>query len=114
MLDRDTKALDRILSDDFVYCHTTGRTNTRQQFIESAQGRLTWQSIQSEQPLVRIHGGTAIVSGVQHWVLTVTPGSPPMTVNVQNVEVFVKRDGRWLLAHSQSNQLAEQKPAPPR
>ena len=64
MVRQDYSALDRLLANDLVYTHSTGKVETKQQFIERIQsGGLRYRSIDDPEPLLRVYGDTAVVTG---------------------------------------------------
>lgn len=94
--DRDAKALERILSDDFVYRSPEGEVN-RADFIKNVvalPGRIV--SVEGKDLRVRLFGETAVMTGVQLSVLR-ADGKELESI-AAFTDVFVRRRGRWLLA----------------
>ncbi|HEX7312538.1 MAG TPA: nuclear transport factor 2 family protein [Pyrinomonadaceae bacterium] len=106
--DRDAKALERILSDDFVYRSPEGEVN-RADFIKNVNalpGRIV--SVEGKDLRVRIFGETAVMTGAQVAVLRTDDGKELESV-AAFTDIFVRRRGRWLLALAHGVEL----PAPP-
>ena len=64
-VNNDVGALNRILSDDLSYVHTTAAVDTKESFTSGiASGRLNYESIVSSNTAVRLYGdNTALVTG---------------------------------------------------
>jgi ketosteroid isomerase-like protein len=64
LLQADAVALDTLLSDDLTFHGPSGGTTTKAAYLDSLRsGRLAYDSIEATEPLVRVHGVTAIVTG---------------------------------------------------
>jgi hypothetical protein len=64
LLAGDVATLDSLLEDDLTFHSPYGTTDTKAGFIENLRsGRLKYDSIRDESPLIRIHGHTGIVTG---------------------------------------------------
>jgi hypothetical protein len=64
LLDGDVAILDALLVDDMTFHGPGGTARTKAEYLEALRsGRLSYQSIRAETPLIRIHGSTAIVTG---------------------------------------------------
>ena len=108
--DRDAKALERILSDDFVYRSPEGEVN-RADFIKNVvalPGRIV--SVEGKDMRVRIFGETAVMTGVQLSVVH-SEDRKELESIAAFTDVFVRRRGRWLLALAHGVEL-QTPPAP--
>ena len=64
LLVEDVLALDALLADDMTFHSPYGGASTKAEFLgELRSGRLMYDSISAEEPLTRLHGETAIVTG---------------------------------------------------
>jgi hypothetical protein len=64
LVDGDTDTLERLLSDDWTFYHPYGGFDSKAGYIESIRSRqLRYYSTKAEEPLIRLHGQTAIVTG---------------------------------------------------
>jgi hypothetical protein len=64
LLDDDVAALDTLLADDLTFHGPSGGTATIAAYLDRLRsGRLAYDSITAAQPLVRVHGVTAILTG---------------------------------------------------
>jgi ketosteroid isomerase-like protein len=60
----DVAVLDTLLADDLTFHGPSGGVTTKAKYLESLRsGRLAYDSITAEEPLIRVHGSTAIVTG---------------------------------------------------
>ena len=108
--DRDAKALERVLSDDFVYRSPEGEVN-RADFIKNVialPGHIL--SVEGKDLRVRIFGETAVMTGVQLSVLR-TDDRKELESIAAFTDIFVRRRGRWLLALAHGVEL-QTPPAP--
>jgi ketosteroid isomerase-like protein len=108
--DRDAKALERILSEDFIYRSPEGEVN-RADFIKNVialPGRIL--SVEGKDMRVRLFGETAVMTGVQLSVLR-TDDRKELESVVAFTDIFVRRRGRWLLALAHGVEL-QTPPAP--
>ncbi len=64
LLAEDTGVLDTLLADDMTFHNPYGEAGTKAAFLDDLRaGRLLYDSIRAEEPLIRLHGQTAIVTG---------------------------------------------------
>lgn len=94
---KDTRALERLLTEDFVY-RTPGAEVGRADFLKgvaAVPGLIT--SVEGEGLRVSVYGETAVLTGVQRARVRADDGSEQEGVNAFT-DVFVKRNGRWRLA----------------
>ena len=94
---KDTRALERLLTADFVY-RTPGAELGRADFLKgiaSVPGRIT--SVEGEGLRVSVYGETAVLTGVQRARVRADDGSEEEGLSAFT-DVFVKRRGRWRLA----------------
>lgn len=94
---KDTRALERRLTADFVY-RMPGAELSRADFLKgiaSVPGRIT--SVEGEGLRVSVYGETAILTGVQRAHVRADDGSVQEGLSAFT-DVFVKQNGRWRLA----------------
>ncbi len=93
----DIATLDRIYSDDLVYANATGALLTKAQHLADLKGRgLNFRSFKHDDVKVVVHGDTGILTGISTSAVEyhgAVSSSPRRFLNV-----FVKKDGRWLCA----------------
>ena len=104
MVRRDREALDRLLTDDLTYTHSTGQVETKAQFLASiASGAFVYTSIQPRDVQVRLSGDVAVLTGRAD--LRVRAQERDLDLAVRFTSVYVRRDGEWRMAAWQSTRI---------
>jgi len=100
---RDCPGWGALLADDWSVTHIDGNVITKAQALDLCR---TGPPVTStvDQLAVRIYGDTAIVTGRTKATAT---GATPETVILRFTDVFVQRDGRWMVVASHATRLAE-------
>lgn len=95
---KDGEALGRVLAGDFVYRTPGGEELGREAFLKNiASIPFEILSVRGENLKVSVFGETAVLTGVQ--VATVrTEGGKEEVGRGAFTDVFVRREGRWLMA----------------
>ena len=102
----DVADLDTLLPDDFFYYNPYGSASTKAEILENLHsGRLKYDSIKDEAPLIRLHGQTAIVTGRVdiHFQYEGRPIQAPLNYTA----VYGWTATHWHLLAYQSTQRAE-------
>jgi ketosteroid isomerase-like protein len=108
---KDAKALERVLTSDFVY-RTPGAELSRAEFLQnvaSLPGRIL--SIEGAELRVNVYGDTAVLTGVQRSRVRTDDGVEHAST-VAFTDIFVKQGGRWRLSLAYGVELPEQDGAP--
>lgn len=106
MVAADTATLNRILADDLTYTHSTGRTESKAQFIASIKsGAIRYQTFNRDDVSVRTYESAAVVTGTAK--VKVTSGGQEQAFLIRFVDVYVKRKGSWQMVAWQSTRLAQ-------
>jgi hypothetical protein len=93
----DLDELDRLMTDDMNYTHSTSTVDTKAEFLASLRsGRVRYLAIDPEERSVRIYGHTAVVQGIAHVLVKV--GERDVDVRLRFTEVYVDKDGAWKMA----------------
>ena len=111
--DKDAKALERILFEDFVYRSTEGEVS-RADFLKNINalpGRIL--SVEGKDVRARLYGETAVVTGAQVAVLRTDAGAELESI-VVFTDIFVRRDRRWRLALAHGVELPQSSAKPTR
>jgi len=95
----DVAALERIYSDDLVYANTNGMLLTKEQHLKELKARtLNFKSFKHEDVQVTVHGDTGVLTGISTSVVEYQGGEDHNSRRFVNV--FSKKDGKWLcVAH---------------
>ena len=108
---KDRNALSRILADDFVFRNSEGAGLTKPEFLELIGGfPAKILSLGGDQLNVDVYGETAVLTGIQR--ATTDGGGAEETSAVAFTDVFVKREGRWLMVLAYSVELPPNDAAP--
>jgi ketosteroid isomerase-like protein len=103
----DIKALDRILSDDLTYTHSTGRVDTKASLIDSIKsGTQKYEAMDHTDISVRLFRDVAVMSGTS--AVKVRSGGPSAELRsfqIRFINVYVKQTGRWQMVAWQSTRL---------
>ena len=94
---KDANALEPLVADDFVYRTHFGAESNKSEFLQSiAAIPIEIVSLRGEELKVNIYGDTAILTGVQRAEAR-QPESEIEESAVAFTDVFVRREGRWLM-----------------
>jgi len=97
-------SLEPILDDRLMFVHSSGWTETKQELIQDIKsGKLRYTNIQVLEAKARIYPSTAIVTGKGKFQVTLDGNN--LELNLSYTEVYVQKDGKWLLASRHSNKL---------
>lgn len=95
---QDKAALTRFLSDDLVYTHGGGKTQSKAEYIaDVTKGSPHYESFTDRGTKIRLYGHTAVLTGV----VDVKPAKGE-TYRVHTLEVFTDKDGQWQLVQKES------------
>ncbi|HEV2663812.1 MAG TPA: nuclear transport factor 2 family protein [Blastocatellia bacterium] len=95
---RDADALERILTDDFVYRSPGSQEVIKADFLKlSASFPHRIISIWGEEMKVNVYGSAAVTTGLQ-FAKTQTGEGAEETSVVMFTDVFVKQEGKWMLS----------------
>jgi ketosteroid isomerase-like protein len=105
MMHQDVSALDTLLDDDLSYIHTGGDLQTRSQFINTIRKQeLIYESIAPSDVRVRVYDGLALATGRSQMRVRNSAGLNSFAIRF--TEVYVRRDGHWLLTAWHATRLA--------
>lgn len=107
LLAADAKELDRILADDFVMIDVlTGSEVEKPLLVDVvASGRLRFEKIVPVDSRVRLHDGTAVITGRTE--LSGHFGEAHFAANSRYTHVFIQQQGRWQLLAAQGTRITE-------
>ena len=101
----DAAAIGRFVADDWVIVDADGSVIDRPRFISVIEsGALTHESMESTDVVARIHGDTAVVTGI-----TTSKGQfmgQGFTTRERATDVLARLNGRWLCVFSQLTRVA--------
>ena len=102
----DVAALDTLFADDLVYTHTTGRVETKAQFLATLRARrIVYDHISPrDRELRRPTPDVAVITGRARMQVTLADGRQDF--DIRFTDVLVRRGDRWQTALWQSTRLA--------
>jgi uncharacterized protein (TIGR02246 family) len=92
-----------LLADDWTVTHITAQVMTKAEAMEMCRSGPPLTST-VDQLAIRVYGDTAIVTGR---TTVKVGGSAPQTVALRFTDVFVRRDGRWIVIASHATRIAD-------
>jgi hypothetical protein len=104
MMKGDLVALDTLLDEELTYVPGKGSIQSRKEFIDAIKKRsLVYDSIAAHDVRVRVYHGLALATGRAEQHVRNGKGSSKFTVRF--TEVYVRREGRWLLTAWEARRL---------
>lgn len=101
VLKGDRSALDRLLSDDLSYTHSSSKTQTKEQFIQDAtSGATVYKTIDFENTKLRQYR-TVVVITQSALIITNQTG----TSHLYLTEVWSRDAGHWQMVSRQATKL---------
>jgi hypothetical protein len=103
---KDIAALNHLLSDDLIYCHSSARLDTKQSLIGAMQsGATVYEAVEPSDVKAQDLGGAVVLTGIAR--IRVTSGGKPNAFAVRFTDVYANRGGKWQMVTWQSTRLAE-------
>lgn len=103
MIAKDTVALGRLLTDDSVLVHMTGRRQPRKEYLsEIASGVLNYYSVETDSLEITVNGDTARMVGRSR-VNAAVYGGGRHTWRLQMDSQLRKEKGVWRIAYSRAS-----------
>ena len=92
-----------LLADDWSVTHITGQVITKAEAVATCKmPPVKIADYKIEDLTIRVFDGSAVVTGR---TTAVTAGATPIKVVLRFTDVFVRRNGRWLVVASHATQL---------
>jgi ketosteroid isomerase-like protein len=106
LLRNDIPSLDRILSDDLTYAHSTGKVEHKREFLSLlASGRLRYKEFQCSDVQIRVYGNAAVVTGKAD--IHVEFEGKANHVLLRYTAVYARTGGSWQMVAWQSTKIPE-------
>lgn len=105
MMKGDVVALDTLLDEELTYVPGKGSIQSRKEFIDAIKKRSTvYDSIAAHDVRVRVYHGLALATGRADQHVRNSKGTSKVTVRF--TEIYVRREGRWLLSAWEAKKVA--------
>ncbi len=96
MMEGDVVALDTLLDDEMSYVRAGGGLQSRPEFMDAIKNQtVVYESITPGKVRVRVFDGLALATGRTQ--MRVRSSSGVSSFGVRFTELYVRRDGHWLL-----------------
>jgi len=107
------EALANLASDNLSYGHSGGLVQNKQQFVDSlVNGQMDFQTLEGKNQTISIAGNNAIVR--HQFVSSASKAGAPTTIDVGNLLIWTKENGKWKLLARQAYKIPPPPPpAPP-
>lgn len=103
MIDKDTAALARLLTDDSILVHMTGHRQSRKEYLsEIASGVLNYYSVETDALEITLDGDSARMVGRSR-VNAAVYGGARHTWRLQMDSRLRKENGVWRIAYSRAS-----------
>jgi len=104
VLRKDFAAVERMLAPDLIYAHSTGIVDTRQTYLDKIKsGRQLYKTMNQRKISAKSYGDSAVTHSWMH--VTGVNQSGPFDDKVMMLHIWIKKDGRWLLAAHQTTKV---------
>lgn len=101
---KDFAKLEAMLTPDLIYAHSTGVIDDKSQYLSKMKaGKQNYAGIEHQSTTVRMHGDSAIAHSKVRMHGTNAEG--PFDNQLMMIHVWVKSNGKWLLAGHQTTRL---------
>ena len=102
----DVAALNKLLSDDLIYTHSSARLDTKQSLIENMQsGKTVYTAVVPSDVKAQDCGDAVVLTGVAR--ISVKSGANAMNFGVRFTDVYVNKGGNWQMIAWQSTRLPD-------
>ena len=102
VLNADRAALEKLVGADLSYTHSSGKTQTKGQFIQDVTGgAFHYKAIEFGDTQTRQYGNAAVVVTHAATITTVETG----TSHLYLTEVWAKQQGQWQMVSRQATKI---------
>jgi len=97
-------SLESVLDDRLMFIHSNGWAENKQELIQDIKsGKLRYVNIDISESTARLYANTAIVTGKGKF--TVLLDGNNLDINLYYTEVYILKNGKWVLASRHANRL---------
>ncbi|MGC2203627.1 MAG: nuclear transport factor 2 family protein [Stellaceae bacterium] len=106
MAHKDVATLNRLLSDDLVYTHSSARLDTKQSLIGAMEsGATVYTAVEPSDVKAQDLGDTVVLTGSCR--ISVMSQGRPNSFSVRFTDVYASKGGQWQMVAWQSTRLPE-------
>lgn len=104
MVTMNYDSLNPMLDERMIFIHSNGWSETKTEFIEDIKSsKLRYNSITVTEATARLYPGAAVIIG--RGKFNVKLDGKDLEFNLKYTEVYIQKNGKWLLASRHSNRL---------
>lgn len=97
-------SLESVLDDRLMFVHSNGWTETKAELIQDLKSnKLRYVNIEVAESTPRVYSNTAIVTGKGKFMVVLEGND--LAINLYYTEVYILKNGNWLLASRHANRL---------
>jgi hypothetical protein len=104
MATKDVAVLNKLLSDDLIYTHSSARLDTKRSLIGAMEsGATVYTAVEPSEVVAQDLGNAVVLTGVA--AISVTSGGKPNSFRVRFTDVYADKGGQWQMVTWQSTRL---------
>ena len=104
MATKDVAVLNKLLSDDLIYTHSSARLETKRSLICAMEsGATVYTAVEPSEVVAQDLGNAVVLTGVA--AISVTSGGKPNSFRVRFTDVYADKGGQWQMVTWQSTRL---------
>src|ERR1700733_7722332 len=104
MATKDIAVLNKLLSDDLIYTHSSARLDTKRSLIGAMESGVTvYTAVEPSEVVAQDLGNAVVLTGVA--AISVTSGGKPNSFRVRFTDVYADKGGQWQMVTWQSTRL---------
>jgi ketosteroid isomerase-like protein len=105
MAEKDITTLNRLLSEDLIYTHSTARLDSKKTLIGAMEsGATVYTSVEPSDVVAQDLGDAVVLTGVA--AISVNAGGKANSFRVRFTDVYANKAGQWQMVTWQSTKLA--------
>jgi ketosteroid isomerase-like protein len=106
MAQKDIATLNRLLSEDLIYTHSSARLDTKQSLIGNMEsGSAVYTAVEPSEVKAQDLGDTVVLTGSCR--ISVMSQGRPNSFSVRFTDVYANKGGQWQMVAWQSTRLPE-------
>jgi ketosteroid isomerase-like protein len=106
MAQKDIATLNRLLSDDLVYTHSSARLDTKQSLVGNMEsGSTVYTAVEPSEVKAQDLGETVVLTGACR--ISVMSQGRPNSFSVRFTDVYANKGGQWQMVAWQSTRLPD-------
>lgn len=104
MLNKDISQLEALTAENLTYGHSSGKIQDRKDFISDIEsGKSAFKKLEMLNQTITLSGDVALVR--HHFSAQAIKGSELVPTEIENLQVWQKQHGKWLLVGRQAFRL---------